>query len=54
MPLAASAHIHFEISSSTPPGVHYIFGDLKGSKRLTTFSAMRMAMDQPENIEPRA
>lgn len=29
-----------EITSSTPPGEHYIFGDIAGSKRLTTFSAM--------------
>ena len=29
-----------EITSSTPPGEHYVFGTDPGSKRLTTFSAM--------------
>ncbi len=34
------AIVVIEITSSTPPGERYIFGDSKGSKRLTTFSAM--------------
>jgi hypothetical protein len=34
------AIVVIEITSSTPPGEHYIFGSDRGSKRLTTFSAM--------------
>jgi hypothetical protein len=34
------AIVVIEITSSTPPGEHYIFGQTPGSKRLTTFSAM--------------
>jgi hypothetical protein len=34
------AIVIIEITSSTPPGEHYVFGSSHGSKRLTTFSAM--------------
>jgi len=34
------AIVVIEITSSTPPGEHYVFGELKGSRRLSTFSAM--------------
>ena len=34
------AIVVIEITSSTPPGEHYIYGSTRGSNRLTTFSAM--------------